>query len=446
MAVQPNKRSILLGAGGLLILALGGFVAWERAGAFADDSGQDQRQASLESAAAPAKSDKDRSKPARSDREFQQLADKWYQEIVEKHPELAINFKDVPDDQNGFLQLLNFTDRFGQYGADGLPLPENIRAILDGKQPWDPAAMANWLEENRALFDEIVAIGLLPDQSVKGIDMDRLKFFSARLPYDCNRLLLAHARMAMEGGDEAGALQSTRAALGISDHLGEIEMPSLLSETVSLLVGQSTRKTIFDHMAAAEGSDLAAWQELLTRNQHTPEDLARVFLGEWHHSTRSFLLPALLGDPRSLPMMVDNSGREPEPVQKIHDPDAVLAAQIAYFTQITANMKESTVGEIPGLSVNPVDTTGLSKDGAAVLDMLFKGSAAWSKGWTRSQTDAAILNAALQAASGGEVPLEPYTGKPFIIDQEAGTIRVPEDPWFESMNYQPVKIPVLKQR
>jgi hypothetical protein len=48
-----------------------------------------------------------------------------------------------------------------------------------------------------------------------------------------------------------------------------------------------------------------------------------------------------------------------------------------------------------------------------MLDMLFQGSTAWSKGWTRTQTDAAILNAALQAASGGEIPLGPYTGKPF---------------------------------
>ena len=443
---MPSKRSILLGAGTILLLALGGFVARQGLGTRSDASGRDRGEAGQRSAQAAAKSDSARNKSARSERELQQLADKWYRELLEKHPELAVSFKDVPDDRNGFLQLLNFTDRFGEYGGKGLPLPEEIRAMFDGKQPWDAAAMAKWLEENRALFDEILAIGLLPDQSVKGIDMDRLKFFGARLPHDCTRLLLAHARVAMESGDEAGALQSTRAALGISGHMDRIEMPSLLSETVALLVRQSVRKAIFDHLIVAEGSDFAAWQDLLTRDQDTPADLARVFLGEWHHSTRSFLLPGLLGDPRSLPMLLDNSGREADPLRKINDPDAVLAAQIAYYTQITARMKESAIGNIPGLSANPPDTTGLSEDGAAMLDMLFKGSTAWSKGWTRTQTDAAILNAALQAASGGEIPLEPYTGKPFVIDQEAGTIRVPDDPWFEGMDYKPVKIPVLRQR
>ena len=116
--------------------------------------------------------------------------------------------------------MVILTDRFGNYGEQGLPLPEDIRAMFDGRQPWDAAAMAKCLEENRALLDEILAIGLLPDQSVKGIDMDRLKVVSARVPYDCTRLLLAHARVAMESGDEAGALQSTRAALGISGQTG----------------------------------------------------------------------------------------------------------------------------------------------------------------------------------------------------------------------------------
>lgn len=437
---------MLLGAGTILLLALGGFVARQGLGIRSDASSHGDGQAGQRSAQAAAKSDNPRHKPARSERELQQLADKWYREILEKHPEMAISFKDVPDERNGFLQLLNFTDRFGNYGGKGLPLPEDIRAMFDGKQPWDAAAMTKWLEENRPLFDEILAIGLLPDQSVKGIDMDRLKFFGARVPYDCTRLLLAHARVAMESGDEAGALQSTRAALGLSGHMDRIEMPSLLSETVAVLTRQSARKAIFDHLVVAEGADFAAWQDLLSRNQETPADLARVFLGEWHTSTRNFLLPGLLGDSRVLPMLVDNFGRGADPVKKITDPDAVLAAQIAYYTQITAAMKGAAIGEIPGLSANPPDATGLSKDGAAMLDMLFQGSTAWSKGWIRSQTDAAILNAALQAASGGEIPLEPYTGKPFVIDHEAGTIHVPDDPWFEGMDYKPVKLPVLKQR
>ena len=72
------------------------------------------------------------------------------------------------------------------------------------------------------------------------------------------------------------------------------------------------------------------------------------------------------------------------------------------------------------------------------------GASAWTKGWTRSQTGKALYQAALQAASGGELPLEPYSGKPFVIDEEAGTLSVPEDPWLQGMDFKPVKIPVVR--
>lgn len=446
VAISTSKRSVLTGAGILAILAIGGFTVIEKNGGLSGTSRPDGAQA--DEAPASAKHDTNRSKAERSERELQQRADQWYQQILERHPEMAVSFKDVPDDENGFLQLLNFTDRFGKYGSDGLPMPENISAMLNGRAAWDAAVLGKWLEENPALLDEIVAIGLLPAQSVKGIDMDRLKFFSARIPNECSKLLLAHARLAMEQGDEAAALQSTRAALGLADHMDRMELPSLLSETVSVLVRQSTRKAILDQLIVSDGvsaPDFAAWQELLTHARDTPADLAKVFLGEWHHSTRSFLLPGLLGDPDTLPVLVDSSGRAPDSQQKINDPDAVVEAHIAYFSRIISAMRESDLGEIPGLSAIPPEATGLSEGGAALLDTLFKGSTAWSKGWTRSQTDAAIVYAAFQAASGGELPLEPYTDKPFILDREDGTIRVPEDPWFQSMDYKPVKIPVLKQ-
>lgn len=456
VANRSYKRS-LLGVGGILVLlAVGGFAVRNEGGGLWGIFGKGSEPAAAKpanaTANATAKYDEDRSKrPKRSREDIQRLADRWYQEILEKHPEMRVSFKDVPDEKNGFLQLLNFIDRFGKYGADGLPMPDEIRAMIAGNAPWDAAAMAKWLEENRALFNEIVAIGLLKEQSAKGIDMDRLMFFGAKLPNECSRLLLANARLAMERGDEAGALESTRAAFGLADHMDRMEMPSLLSETISILIRQNVRKAILDQMVGANGGiapDLAAWQELLAGGPETPADMAKIFLGEWHNTTRNFLLPGLLGDADSLPVLIDSSSGEASARQNpgVNDPDAVVEAHLRYFSRLMDQMKEAELGELPGLSAYAPDMGGVSENGAAVLDVVRVGASAWSKGWTRSQTDAAIYQAALQAASGGEIPLEPFTGKPFVIDREAGTVSVPEDPWFESMNYAPVKIPEVRGR
>ena len=77
--------------------------------------------------------------------------------------------------------------------------------------------------------------------------------------------------------------------------------------------------------------------------------------------------------------------------------------------------------------------------GFAVAAWIGQGTAG-----TLEVEDGALYQAAVLAASGGELPLEPYTGKPFVIDQEAGTVSLPEDPWLDSLGYKPVKIPVVK--
>jgi hypothetical protein len=43
-----------------------------------------------------------------------------------------------------------------------------------------------------------------------------------------------------------------------------------------------------------------------------------------------------------------------------------------------------------------------------------------------------------------ELPVEPLTGKPFVVDREAGTVRVP-DSYFEDMKIEPVKIPAIRR-
>ena len=441
MAIKQTKVFIWRGlAGTMLLVAL--LLALKNSDALPFSPRSPESTAT--SPLAAAKYDEDRSEPQRSAKEVRRLADQWYARILEKHPEMAVTFKDVPDDENGFLKLLDFIDR---YGPNGIPMPKEIDAMIGGKSPWDGAVFAKWLEENCDLVDEISAIGLLPGQSAKGIDMERFKFMGARTPFDASKLLLARARLAMEEGDEATALQNSQAALGLADHMDRHELPNLLSETVAILIRQNTKKYVLDRLltgGASPSADLLGWYELLASEPETPADLARVFLGEWHNMTRGFLLPGLLGDPAYRPVLFGDSTGPSDPRNKISDPDAVVEAHLGYYAALISRMKASALNQLVDLSATPPDTSHLSAGGASLLDTLSIGSSAWSKGWTRAQTDSAITRAAFLAAVGGELPFEPYTGQPFIIDQASGTIRVPDDPWFESMDYKPVKIPKLR--
>ena len=51
-------------------------------------------------------------KPRKPAKEIRHLADQWYQDFVARHPEIAVTYKEVPDGENGFLQLLEFADRY----------------------------------------------------------------------------------------------------------------------------------------------------------------------------------------------------------------------------------------------------------------------------------------------------------------------------------------------
>ncbi|HEY1122000.1 MAG TPA: hypothetical protein VGE67_10385, partial [Haloferula sp.] len=159
MTVRPDKRWMLRGGGVLLLLALAGAWASKESGGFWGLFAREDSTVAVATAPVGGKYDEDRSKkPKRSREDIQRLAQKWYEDLLEKHPEMKISYKDVPDERNGYLQLLNFTERFGKWGRDGLPIPENIGAMLNGQAAWDSAAMAKWIEENRALVDEIKQI------------------------------------------------------------------------------------------------------------------------------------------------------------------------------------------------------------------------------------------------------------------------------------------------
>lgn len=120
--------------------------------------------------------------------EIRRLGELLHKRVLERYPELAVTFKDVPPEKNGFLKWLEFSERFdadpsrpGEHYAKVLEFPETLKKHISGEGPWDAAAMTAWLAKEQPLLDELRTIGLMPDQSMVGVDLERWNIMPARL-------------------------------------------------------------------------------------------------------------------------------------------------------------------------------------------------------------------------------------------------------------------------
>ena len=345
-----------------------------------------------------------------------------YRRALERHPELAVTYRDVPDERNGFLKWVEFEKRFA---GKSLNLPEDIRAILNGGQ-WDPERVKQWLAENAALLREIEAMGLTPDQSVKGIEMPNQGFVNARLLKQCTDLLLLQARFQMESGASEEALRSMQAARGMANHMDQIETPILLHETVAMLVRVRSSQDFFDKLLPGMSSDtqeLLAWRQVMEPPVMAPSEFGRVLRGEWHVMLRYFFAPQLM----------------PEVV--VPDPDRFIDSWANWVASAAQACESATLGGV-GQVFADIQATGegLSPQSEALWKFMFEDASSWSKGWVRCQLLNAQQSAAFAHLLGEPLPNEPITGKPFVWDAAAQSIRFPEDDRLKGIELKPLVI------
>jgi hypothetical protein len=340
-------------------------------------------------------------------KELQRLGDAQFQKLLARYPELAPPLKNVPDDRNGFLKWLEFSERFnadpkrpGVSSGKALEFPEALRKHLSGDGPWNAEAVKTWLSQEKPLMDEIRAIGLMPEQSVNGIAINRWGFMPARLAKGCTEALLLEARLAAAEGDVSSALESVQAASGLATHFGNVESPSLLAVTVQILVQLQVQKyTVSEIMPALPAGQLDsdAWENAIHPTVSKPAEFARILKGEWAVTTRYFLLPMLLDaeDPKSP-----------------SDPEALLDYHAALFLD--------TVRDVEGLSLkdflekplgNAPDNSHLSRTSRQTTESLLIGMKAWNKGWARAQSATAITQAGFAIMGGQPIPKIRFTAK-----------------------------------
>lgn len=366
-------------------------------------------------------------------RELRRLAEALHRRVLERYPELAVPDKNVPPERNGFLKWLEFGERFengATKGSKSFPIPGELLKHLSHDGPWDAAAAKAWLTQEKALIDEIRAIGLMPEQSIGGIDVDRYAFMPARLAKGASDALLLDARLAAGESDVTRALESIQAAKGIATHHGKVETPSLLAVTVQILVDlQVNSYALTEIMPALPAGrlDPAAWESALRPTVVAPDEYARIMKGEWNVTARQYLLPMLcdITDPKYP-----------------SDPDALIDHHAGYFSQIVHAYQGHTVSEWPDIAVTTFpDDSHLSRSSRQLSEQLFVGERAWSKGLLRAQSATALTQAAFAVMKGEPLPSDPIHGLPYRWDAATRTLSAPDSPVFEEMALKPVTVP-----
>lgn len=328
----------------------------------------------------------------------------------------------VPDDVNGYRLIHELMDPTGDPRTF---VGQELADLLGEKAAWDAVKMKTLLAEHAELVGKIGRIASLPTRSSTHMPDNYFGFISARAGKFSAEILLAKARLAAEAGDEKEALHQVAAALNFSRHYVEVEEPTLLGETVAILIEQQIQKAALTQLLPALGrsADLAAWKQVLTPREINGAHWAALMRGEWHNSCRYMLMPFLL------------DGR-----RKDNPPDA--EEFLRFYTEHWAKLIGSYGGMSPAelLKAGGPDMAGyssLSEESRQYADLAFIGAGSWTHGYVRH----AKINAQYQAAmellitekSGGtlastsveKVTRNPLDGAAFSYDPATRTLSSP---------------------
>lgn len=225
-------------------------------------------------------------------KELQRKFEEWIPQIIERYPHLKVEYKEVPDELNGFLKILEWQEEIDSNGTarEPAPLPDQFDAVLSLKSKLSEVpeelihAAEIYLDDKKDVLDRAMAIGLLPGQSTAGIPPDYHfpeKISFAKVIVDSLKLkALVEARR----GDFTASLQTLQAMRGWGDHYGEVETPSLLASTLATAIHLSVQNTAYKVLPTIpqESIDWDEWDDLTDYDNDIGEKLRHLFRGEWH--------------------------------------------------------------------------------------------------------------------------------------------------------------------
>jgi hypothetical protein len=348
---------------------------------------------------------------------------------VEPHP--------VPDDENGFLQiyLLSPPPLY-----QDLRLSQEFRQMLNGRSKWNAEEAKRLLDEHSELVGKIEGIAAMKQRSSSNMPAAYNGFIAARATKAAADILLLKARLAAEAHDEKEAMRLVLAVANFSSHYRQVETPTLLAETVGILIDLSLRAQVFQLVLPALGrdADLVQWKEILKPGDYSTSELARVMGGEWQITSEFFLYPVILN---------------PEIANAPPDPEALARVHAARFSSLVTRLQGESLRKLRESRdlIGQQDLSHLSARSRELDGLFLIGVDAWSKGFVRASVvlcqhqaamDLLISEKAGQTLTQESVSgatREPIEGRSFVFDPASREINAPVG--MESLEVQTLKLP-----
>ncbi|MFT4175633.1 MAG: hypothetical protein QM627_03175 [Luteolibacter sp.] len=331
-------------------------------------------------------------------------------DVEREFPLLKIEFRSIPEDRNGFLQLYRFAKKYDT--SD--PVFAGLKEFTgQNGSSWDAEKAKRWLEENATLVEEIERIAVMKDRSLSGMPDDYAGFLGGGVVYAANAMIVK-ARLAADAKDEERSLHWIGAAQNIASHLRETEAPTLLAETMNVLIDQNIHRVVFEDLLPAFGrdADLTKWRSVLAVRNYNPEELSKVIRGEWYTMSRVFF-----------PLLLAQGSDE------LPDPENFLKCYASLVHDRMSWLEGASLVQLRDLEMlDEGKIKGVSKKGRELMTIAATGAKPWMNGYCtvapgiasyRAAMDLLILEkqeGALSKESPKAVTLEPLSGVPFVLD------------------------------
>ena len=345
----------------------------------------------------------------------------WKAKFQTEFPALTITSRSVKPEENGYLLLWEFRGKSEVSGEFAKGLEDPAACDLDtGKR---------LLTEHSALLGQVEKIGALRTRSSSGMPKDCTVLIPTRDVKRCYEILLFKACLAAKAGDQDEALRCVSSCGNIADHLHDLEAPTFLSETVSLLADGSKRRIIMQVMLPAFGksADLARWRAELARNPYSTTEFARVLRGEWEISADFMMFPLIAVFKRQNLM-----------------PDAELVVRFhsSWVSDMMTKLPSSGLADLEKTMALPT-VSGFSEEGGGIIKLMHAGSHTWACGYCTKAVERAcalaamdllILEKAGTVLGDGDVERvtrNPLTGEAFVFNsarREVSEKDVTDDP------------------
>ena len=379
--------------------------------------------------------------------ELEAQYDKVFADLLARYPGLEPEWKKIPDEENGFLQLMQLIERLPieLINADGrLSFGSELNdtgyytGYYTGGE-WDLDKAADLFIKYDDLVKELTEIGELKQQSCFGLMGDKrlVGFGNVSKVRQCCELLNASARFAAQQGDLDTATRRLVSSYGLSKHLTGVEAPSIINNTAAVV---------------SQLSSLIVMNEYILPSMSKPEDLDVLIEGFNPSELKLNKEKLFLGEPivvlRSIAIpMWFNSNNRRHYISNEADRNKLLNLTAESALYADEQLRRFTDVEIltaiqEGEDLFSYEPTGeFSNVVKENYSNIYTESNMLLNSYYRTNSEIDLQAAVLAYAAGDPIPVEPLTGKPYLYDEKTNQLVMPNDPLVNGLEVKGVKLP-----